>query len=152
MQDNPLARSIPHLITRIFREQNRIHGRAVAEFNLSTEQAHLLVVLWTMGPMTMKDLGKEVALSSGTLSTAIDRMESSGLVTRSPDPTDGRSVRIEPATWPKPKRDKLLTTIIETETTLFSVLTEKERTTLYDLLNRVLTNLEPTNQRPKKSK
>src|SRR5205809_813024 len=69
IRDNPLALSIPHAITRLFREQNRLHGRAVQPFGLSTEQAHLLLVLWTYGPMTMTELGREVALSSGTLST-----------------------------------------------------------------------------------
>src|SRR5215467_9375721 len=77
-----LALSISHVITRIFREQNRLHGRAVKPFGLSTEQAHLLVVLWTLGPMTMTALGREVALSSGTLTTAVDRMEAAGLVRR----------------------------------------------------------------------
>ena len=99
--------SISHAVTRLFREQNRLHGRAVQAMGLSTEQAHLLLVLWTRGPMSMKELGKEVALSSGTLSTAIDRMEAADLVRRVPDPNDGRATRVEPASWPAAKRKKL---------------------------------------------
>lgn len=135
-KDLPLALS--HAITRIFREQNRLHGRTVQSFGLSTEQAHLLLVLWTYGPLTMTELGKEVALSSGTLSAAVDRMEASGLVTRVKDERDGRSVRVEPAPWPKAKRDKLAKALAETEDALFAALSTAEKTLLVRLLDRVL--------------
>jgi DNA-binding MarR family transcriptional regulator len=132
------AASIPHAITKLFREQNRLHGRALKRFDLSTEQAHLLVVLWTYGPMTMTELGNEVALSSGTLSTAIDRMASARLVTRVTDLRDRRSVRIEPAPWPKARRAQLMETLRATEESLLAPLSKAERTTLLRLLERLL--------------
>jgi DNA-binding MarR family transcriptional regulator len=137
----PLA--IPHAVTRVFREQNRLHGRAVQPFGLSTEQAHLLLVLWTYGPLSMTELGREVALSSGTLSAAIDRMEAAGLVRRVADPDDGRALTIEPARWSASKRDKLTTALLETESTLLTPLSTKERATLLDLLTRILEGLAP---------
>jgi DNA-binding MarR family transcriptional regulator len=138
----PFALSIPHAVTRLFREQNRLHGRAVKRFGLSTEQAHLLLVLWTYGPMTMTELGKEVALSSGTLSTAIDRMEAAKLVSRVVDSTDRRITRVVPASWTKAKRTQLTEALLETEEVILKPLSASERTTLHRLLGRVLTGLE----------
>jgi DNA-binding MarR family transcriptional regulator len=142
MQDKkpiePAVLSIPHAITRVFREQNRLHGRAVQELGLSTEQAHLLLVLWTYGPLTMGELGREVALSSGTLSTAVDRMETAGLVKRVADPEDRRSVRVMPAAWPAARRAKLTDALVATASEMLSPLSAKEQATLLALLTRVL--------------
>jgi DNA-binding MarR family transcriptional regulator len=143
-QDNPLEASISHAVTRLFREQNRLHGRAIQSFGLSTEQAQLLLVLWTFGPMSMTELGREVALSSGTLTTAIDRMEAAGLVKRVSDPDDRRAVRVEAGPWPTGQRQKLLDTLLATEAAMLTPLSAKERTTLLALLTRILDNLEPT--------
>jgi DNA-binding MarR family transcriptional regulator len=143
-QSNPLALSIPHAVTRLFREQNRLHGRAVQPLGLSTEQAHLLLVLWTFGPLSMTELGREVALSSGTLTTAIDRMEAAGLVTRVSDPDDRRAVRVEAARWPSAQRQKLIDALLATEAAMLAPLSAKERATLLALLRRILDNLEPT--------
>ena len=126
---------------RVFREQNRLHGRAVQGFGLSTEQAHLLVVLWTYGPLTMSELGREVALSSGTLSAAIDRMAAAGLVTRAADPADGRVVRVEPAAWPAKRRRALMEALRETEDAILAPLDARERATLEALLLRILAGL-----------
>jgi DNA-binding MarR family transcriptional regulator len=136
--------AVPHAITRLFREQNRLHGRAVQAFGLSTEQAHLLLVLWTYGPMSMTELGREVALSSGTLSAAVDRMEAAGLVSRQPDPADRRALRIEPVQWPKERRKKLVDALLAVEGAMLAPLSDRERATLQTLLSRVLDHLEPT--------
>jgi DNA-binding MarR family transcriptional regulator len=139
--------ALPHAITRLFREQNRLHGRALAPFGLSTEQAHLLLVLWELGPLSMTELGREVALSSGTLSTAVDRMEAAGLVKRVADPEDRRAVRVEATKWPKEQRTNLMTVLLANEARMFAPLSEEERATLYDLIARVLNALEPTTGR-----
>jgi DNA-binding MarR family transcriptional regulator len=130
-------------VTRLFREQNRLHGRAAQAMGLSAEQAHLLMVLWMNGPLSMKELGKEVALSSGTLSTAIDRMEAADLVRRVPDPKDRRATRVEPASWPAAKRKKLEDALVATENDILAPLDDTERAQLLDMLERVLAAREP---------
>ena len=94
IQDTRLFDSVPHVVTRLFREQNRLFGRADEAFGISAEQAHLLVLLWRDGPLSMTELGQKAALSSGTLSAAIDRMETAGLVRREADAVDRRGVRV----------------------------------------------------------
>jgi DNA-binding MarR family transcriptional regulator len=149
VQDKPPPLQISHAIARVFREQNRLHGRAAQPFGLSTEQAHLLVVLWAYGPMTMTALGREVALSSGTLSAAVDRMEAARLVKRIPDRKDRRSVRVEPADWDPRRKKTLLSSLRLTERDFLAPLSVEERTVLYGLLTRILDRLE--NPRPPKA-
>ncbi len=138
IQGKPSPLQISHAITRVFREQNRLHGRASQPFGLSTEQAHLLVVLWTYGPLTMTELGREVALSSGTLSAAVDRMEAAGLVRRVEDPRDRRSVRVEPAAWKDRRREALIESLREAENGMLAPLSAAERGVLNNLLAKIL--------------
>ena len=142
IQGKPQFLGISHAIVKVFREQNRLHGRTVQSFGRSTEQAHLLLVLWSYGPMTLTELGREVALSSGTLSAAIQRMEEAGLVKRAADPKDGRATRVEPAPWSAQKRAQLIASLEITEDEIFSPLTAKERASMLEMLERVLTNLK----------
>src|SRR6266481_2389479 len=95
MQDDRLDNALGYALVRAFRHVNRAHNRALLPFELSAEQAHILLVLWLTGPMKIGDLQRSLVLSSGTLTGAIDRMEKAGLVRRVPDPDDGRAWRIE---------------------------------------------------------
>ena len=132
------AASIPHAITRLFREQNRIYGRAVEPLGLSAEQAHLLLLLWTRGPLSMGELGRESALSSGTLSAAIDRMEKAGLVARAVDAKDRRGVRVTGVAWPAAKQRQLVDALDQAEHEVIGSLGKSERQVLWELLDKVL--------------
>ena len=136
MQDNRLERSIPHALTRLFREQNRYFARCVDALGVSVEQAHILGVLFERGPLTMTDLGREVSLSSGTLSAAVDRMEAIRLVRRRASTSDRRAVLVEP-TWPAPKREALMTALFDAEEVFLAPLSRKEREMLRGLLDRL---------------
>jgi len=149
IQDKRFEASVAHAVTRLFREQNRLYGRAVGSFGMSAEQAHLLTLLWTRGgTMSAGELGAEAALSSGTLSAAIDRMAAAGLVERRPDPADRRGVLVEAARWPAARRERLLATLLAVEDAILASLSERERRTLVRLLTRVLAALVPARARP----
>ena len=46
------------------------------------------------GPMPVNAIGKKVLLTSGSISTAVDRLSNKGLVRRRQDPADGRVYRV----------------------------------------------------------
>src|SRR5436190_19733632 len=96
MQGERLRGSLGNATVRLFRLVNRAHNRAIAAHGVSAEQAHILAVLWELGPITMGQLQRQVALSSGTLTGAIDRMEAQGMVRRVASPDDHRAFVIEP--------------------------------------------------------
>jgi DNA-binding MarR family transcriptional regulator len=134
MQDDRLRSSVGYALVRAFRKVNRVGNRALARHGLSAEQAHILFVLWSEGPMKIGELQHMLALSSGTLTGAIDRMEKAELVRRAPDPTDARSWRVEPASFDARRRRAIEATLASIEEEGFAPLSKRERQELRRLL------------------
>jgi MarR family transcriptional regulator, organic hydroperoxide resistance regulator len=144
MQDDRdrVESSLPNAVVRLFRIVNRIHNRAIAPTGVSAEQAHILSILWAKGPMSMGKLQRQLALSSATLTGAVDRLEQLGLVQRAPLPTDARAVVLEPRVPPK-QRAAIDSAVDEAERQCFGVLTAAERKQLSALLGKCIAHLEP---------
>jgi DNA-binding MarR family transcriptional regulator len=142
MQDDRLRASLGNAVVRLFRLVNRVHNRAIAAHGVSAEQAHILSVLWAAGPITMGQLQRQVALSSGTLTGAIDRMEAQGMVRRAPSPDDHRAFVIEPRIAAR-RRAQIEATLDDTEQRLWSGLSAAERKELLRLMDKAITALEP---------
>jgi DNA-binding MarR family transcriptional regulator len=141
MQDDRLRASLPHAVVRFFRLMNREHNRAFQPLGVSAEQAHVLSLLWELGPMTIGELQRLLALSSPTLTGAIDRMEEQKLVRRVPSPKDRRAFHVEPLSNAALRRD--ITAVIDkTERRCFVGLTAAERRDLLRLLDKAATALE----------
>jgi len=137
MQGDRLARSLGYALVRAFRTVNRASGRALQAHGLSAEQAHVLLVLWLEGPMKVGELQRTLALSSGTLTGALDRMEKTGLVRRTPDPDDRRAMRVEASSF-DPRRRRAIEASLETmEKESFACLTARERAELLRLLTKI---------------
>jgi DNA-binding MarR family transcriptional regulator len=137
MQDDRLARSVGWALVRAFRTVNRATGRVLQAYGLSAEQAHILVVLWLEGPKKVGELQRTLALSSGTLTGALDRMETAGLVRRTPDPDDRRALRVEAAPFDSKRRRAIESALEKMEDESFSSLTARERAELLRLLTKV---------------
>ena len=141
MQDDRLKASLGNALVRLFRLVNRAHGRALKPHEVTTEQAHILSILWIDGAMTIGRLQKLLALSSPTLTGALDRMEAQGLVRRVPSPEDRRAMLIEPRVPPK-QRAKIEATVEASEDHLFSALSGPERRELLRLLDKCIADLD----------
>jgi DNA-binding MarR family transcriptional regulator len=136
MQTN-IRTSLGYALVRAFREVNRASSRALAAYGLSAEQAHILVALWTEGPMKVGELQRLLSLGSGTLTGALDRMDKAKLVRRVPDPTDGRVFRVEPVAFTPAQRRAIQRTLEAMEEDVLSTLTERERRELLRMLEAV---------------
>jgi DNA-binding MarR family transcriptional regulator len=143
MQDDsatsPLRDSLPHAVVRAFRLVNRTSNRLFKPLGLSAEQAHVLSILWTTGPSTVGALQRELALSSPTLTGAIDRMEAQELVSRTPSPTDARAWLLAPSAGAARKRKKVDAVVAQIDAVCFGSLTANERGQLAQLLDKVCT-------------
>jgi DNA-binding MarR family transcriptional regulator len=142
MQDERLRASLGNALVRLFRLVNRSHNRALAEHGVSAEQAHILSVLWLFGPMTMGALQRHVALSSGTLTGAIDRMESQDMVRRVPSPEDRRAFVLEPKLAAR-VRQRITDALDTTEERIWGGLTAAERKELLRMMEKAIAFLEP---------
>jgi DNA-binding MarR family transcriptional regulator len=133
--------SLANAVVRLFRLVNRVHNRKFQQVGVSAEQAHILTLLSIEGPLTIGRLQRFLALSSPTLTGAIDRLEAQELVRRVPSPDDRRAFVIESRIGAK-KRAQLDAVIEDGDRTCFAVLSAAERKELLRLLDKCVANLE----------
>jgi DNA-binding MarR family transcriptional regulator len=141
MQDDRLRASLANAVVRLFRIVNRTHNRVIKPAGVSAEQAHVLTILDQLGPMTIGQLQQMLALSSPTLTGAIDRLEAQGLVRRKRSDDDQRAFVIE-GLLPAKKRTQILAAIDEGDKLCFGMLEPKERKELLRLIEKCLGHLQ----------
>ncbi|MBK5567016.1 MarR family transcriptional regulator [Ensifer sp. 2YAB10] len=71
---------------------NRAYKPLLDRFGLTYPQYLVLLALWQQDEMTVKRIGEEIGLDSGTLSPLLKRLEAAGFVARQRDPSDERQV------------------------------------------------------------
>jgi DNA-binding MarR family transcriptional regulator len=74
------------------KEVVRLYKPFLDELGLTYTQYITMLVLWERDAVTIKELGEKLYLDSGTLTPLVKKMESQGLVTRSRNASDERSV------------------------------------------------------------
>jgi DNA-binding MarR family transcriptional regulator len=81
---------------RVIREILRRPFEAdIASGGLTGPQVSVLRAVVASGPVRINDLSKGLKLAHSTLSVLIARLVKKGLISRQPDPDDGRAVRID---------------------------------------------------------
>ncbi|MFE7119604.1 MarR family winged helix-turn-helix transcriptional regulator [Streptomyces sp. NPDC057654] len=88
-----------HAIPRIARLHRAAAGRLLRRVGLHPGQEFLMMLLWDQGPQRQAELIKTLELDASTVTRMVQRLEQAGLVARTPDPVDGRAMRVE-ATGP----------------------------------------------------
>ncbi|OXS61283.1 MarR family transcriptional regulator [Cohnella sp. CIP 111063] len=74
------------------REITKLYHPLLKQLGLTYTQYITLLVLWEDRRATVKQLGKRLYLDSGTLTPLLKKLEQMGLITRTRDPQDERSV------------------------------------------------------------
>ena len=72
------------------------HQAAAAKYGLGITDMKALGALMQEGPMTAGQIAKRLSLTSGAVTSLIDRLERRNFVQRAPDPTDRRKVVVIP--------------------------------------------------------
>jgi DNA-binding MarR family transcriptional regulator len=88
---DPLAGSLQ----RFGLERTRMLAALARQVGISETDLDALEHLEAAGPLTQRDLGARLALSSGAVTMLADRLERAGWVNRRPHPTDRRFVLLE---------------------------------------------------------
>src|SRR5580658_9427223 len=102
MADAPTENSGVHLwlvLMKAHRALSRRAMRSIEPSGLGFSDFAVLEVLLNKGPQKVNEIGRRVDLTSGSITTAIDRLETRGLVARGLDDADRRIriVRLTPA-------------------------------------------------------
>ncbi len=90
------------------------------------------------------ELYREMMLTSGAMTSRIDRLEEAGLVARRADPDDRRGTQVRLTPKGKTLIDNATTKHVANEERLLSALTLREQQQLSDLLRKLLISLGDT--------
>jgi DNA-binding MarR family transcriptional regulator len=90
----PLDEMVCFSLYTASRATTQAYRRLLQPWGLTYPQYLVLVQLWTRGPSTVRTLGDDLALDSGTLSPLLTRLERAGIVTRTRTDADGRVVTV----------------------------------------------------------
>jgi DNA-binding MarR family transcriptional regulator len=90
-----LAEELHSTLSKVFAVLGRRVPREATASDLTLAQLSILITLWEQGPMRMSDLAAHERVRTPTTTVAIRRLEKLGLVARSRDRKDLRSVLVE---------------------------------------------------------
>ncbi len=130
-----------HAIPRIARLHRAAAGRLLRRVGLHPGQEFLMMLLWDRGPQRQAELIKTLELDASTVTRMVQRLEQAGLVARTPDPVDGRAMRVEATASGRALRAEVERVWSELEEQTVAGLDADERRELARLLARLEGNL-----------
>ena len=110
------------------------------ELDLTYTQYIVMMYFWEMEKSNVKEIGKTLLLDSGTLTPLLKKLEKKGYITRVRSTIDERNLDVEINEKGKELKEKSKS--IPEKIKKCINLTEEETSTLYSLINKVLTNIE----------
>ena len=131
--------SLGYLVNRIARLMAHELAERIRPAGVAIGQWAVLLFLWARDGMTQAELSRVVAIEPPTVVRTIDRMVRDGLVTRAPDPDDGRLSRIYLTERAWSLRDELVPLAAAVNGEILNGLTANEARTLRRLLTKLLT-------------
>ena len=136
------------IVDRIGGINRRIHrtlDETLVEFGLDMGDYKVLNHLSQLGPphrSTPGRLAKRMDLSSGTMTSRLDRMEEADLIRRLPDPDDRRSVVVETTDHGRETILRAIGVQAEKEALFAAALTPGEKKQLNGLLRKLMLEFE----------
>ena len=133
------------LISRIKQVGGRLFDRMLAEADVDAfngAQGRILYVLWQKDELTISQISAQTSLANTTLTSMLDRMEQSGLIIRTPSPTDRRAMLIRLTDKARSLREDYDRISQQMNELYYLGFTEEEVRQLEGYLQRVLDNLQ----------
>ncbi|MCA1583339.1 MAG: MarR family transcriptional regulator [Acidobacteria bacterium] len=79
------------MLMKAHRTLARHAARSITSLEMCFSDFAILEALLHKGPLPVTEVGRKIELTSGSITTAVDRLEARGLVERGADPADRRS-------------------------------------------------------------
>src|SRR4051794_30396186 len=138
------------VLMKAHRTLQRLATRSIEASNIGLSDFAILEMLLHKGPQPVNEIGRRIELTSGAITTAVDRLESCALVTREAHPSDRRARIVRLTAAGKDKAAKLFTAHKAAMDLAASGLSRTERATLIALLKKLGTSAG-TQAAPRKS-
>jgi DNA-binding MarR family transcriptional regulator len=118
----------------------RAREAALSAHGLSLGDFDVLATLRRAGGsgVNPKELASSALITSGAMTSRLDRLQTAGLVERSPDPADRRAVRVRLTAAGRQAADRALADVLAAHEHLLEPLTRRERDAAATALRKML--------------
>ena len=130
------------VLMKAHRSLKRHAERSIEALDVCLSDFAILEALLHKGPQSVRDLGRRIDLTSGAMTTAIDRLEARGLVARADHATDRRTWVIHLTAEGRVLITRVFAGHERAIERAMRGLSKTERATLTDLLKRLGTTAE----------
>jgi MarR family 2-MHQ and catechol resistance regulon transcriptional repressor len=120
----------------------RMDRDSICETGLLLSEFAIMEVLLHKGPLPINTIGEKVLLTSGSMTAAVNRLQTKGYVTRAKDPNDGRCSLVQLTGAGKAVIRKAYQRHTQNLERVADVLTDAERSELIRLLKKLGRNAE----------
>jgi DNA-binding MarR family transcriptional regulator len=128
-------------ISRLADVLDERRAEAFVEHGLQAHEFDVLAALRRSGDpfeLTAGELSALTHVTSGTMTSRLDRLTARKLVSRHPDPADGRIVRVRLTATGRRRLDAAFSALVDSERQLLAALAEDRHTELVDALRELL--------------
>src|SRR5207237_6233240 len=138
------------VLMKAHRTLQRLATRSIEASDICLSDFAVMERLLHKGPQPVNEIGRRIELTSGAITTAVDRLESRGLVTREAHPSDRRARIVRLTAAGKETAAKIFAGHKAAMDLAASGLSKTERATLIELLKKLGTSAG-TQAAPQKS-
>ena len=138
-------------------EIDRLDQAAADRFGVNRTDMRALDILGANGPLAPSSLAQRLGITTGGLTSVLDRLERAGYVQRRGDPSDRRRQVVEPTAATAAREREVFQGLIEVTTRFLDSYTDEQLRVIHDFLTRMgqltseyvetLTRQPPTNAR-----
>ena len=138
------------VLMKAHRTLERLATHSIESSEVGLSDFAVLEMLLHKGPQPVNEIGRRIELTSGAITTAVDRLESRGLVKREAHPSDRRARIVRLTAAGKERAAKIFAGHKAAMDLAASGLSKTERATLIELLKKLGTSAG-TQAAPQKS-
>ena len=128
------------VLMKAHRALERLATRSIESSEVGLSDFAVLEMLLHKGPQPVNEIGRRIELTSGAITTAVDRLESRGLVTREAHPSDRRARIVRLTAAGQAQAAKIFAGHKAAMDRAASGLSKTERATLIELLKKLGTS------------
>ena len=112
------------------------HTRMAEQVGLGATEEKTLSLLGKRGPLTAGEIAAHTGLTTPSVTSLLDRLESKGMVRRVRDPHDRRRVIVEPNQEQLAELDRLFSSVQEGFREVLDLYSDEQLATIADFLTR----------------
>src|SRR6266852_6774749 len=125
------------VLMKAHRALGRLAIQSIDSFEVGLSDFGIMELLLHKGPQPVNEIGRRIALTSGAITTAVDRLESRGLVTREAHESDRRARVVRLTAWGEEEAARVFAGHKTAMDLAASGLSKTERATLIRLLKKL---------------